>query len=45
MAVNFKTESEVQEYLKNLGIEYRFGCYSEKKPEGRKSNLKLMKNV
>lgn len=33
MAVDFKSESEVKEYLKNLGIEYRFGCYSEKNPE------------
>lgn len=33
MAFNLKSESEVKEYLKNLGIEYRFGCYSEKKPE------------
>lgn len=24
---------EVQEYLNNLGIEYRFGCYSEKDPK------------
>lgn len=35
MAYNFKSESEVKEYINNLGIEYRFGCYSEKKPEGR----------
>lgn len=34
MSVNFKDESEVKEYLNNIGIEYRFGCYSEKKPEG-----------
>ncbi|CAG9854446.1 unnamed protein product [Phyllotreta striolata] len=33
MAYNFKSESEVKEYINNLGIEYRFGCYSEKKPE------------
>lgn len=31
---NLKSEEEVKEYLKNLGTEYRFGCYSEKKPEG-----------
>ncbi|KAK9305838.1 hypothetical protein QLX08_003336 [Tetragonisca angustula] len=30
---NFKDEKEVQEYLKNLHIEYQFGCLSEKKPE------------
>ncbi|KAJ8921178.1 hypothetical protein NQ315_013650 [Exocentrus adspersus] len=33
MAYNLKSESEVKEYINNLGIEYRFGCYSEKKPE------------
>lgn len=32
---DLKSESEVKEYLNNLGIEYRFGCYSEKKPEGK----------
>lgn len=26
-------EEDVDEYIKNLGIEYRFGCYSEKRPE------------
>ncbi|CAM1329165.1 COA7 (predicted) [Pycnogonum litorale] len=31
---NFRKEEEVQEFLKNLGIEYRFSCYSEKKPDG-----------
>ncbi|KOX78533.1 Sel1 repeat-containing protein 1 like protein [Melipona quadrifasciata] len=30
---NFKKEDEVREYLKNLYIEYQFGCLSEKKPE------------
>ncbi|KAJ8984103.1 hypothetical protein NQ317_017312 [Molorchus minor] len=33
MAYNLKSESEVKDYINNLGIEYRFGCYSEKKPE------------
>ncbi|KAJ8950780.1 hypothetical protein NQ318_011273 [Aromia moschata] len=33
MSYNLKSESEVKEYINNLGIEYRFGCYSEKKPE------------
>ncbi|KRT85845.1 hypothetical protein AMK59_1025 [Oryctes borbonicus] len=33
MAYDFKSESEVKDFLHNLGIEYRFGCYSEKKPE------------
>ncbi|XP_078052205.1 uncharacterized protein LOC144478310 [Augochlora pura] len=30
---NLKDPEEVKEYLKNLYIEYKFGCYSEKKPE------------
>ncbi|XP_044764155.1 cytochrome c oxidase assembly factor 7 homolog isoform X2 [Coccinella septempunctata] len=30
---DFKSEEDVKEFLKNLGIEYRFGCYSEKNPE------------
>lgn len=34
MAYDFKSETDVKEYLQNLGIEYRFGCYSEKNPEG-----------
>lgn len=34
MAVNFQSETEVKEYLETIGIEYRFGCYSEKKPDG-----------
>ncbi|KAL7639290.1 UNVERIFIED_CONTAM: hypothetical protein RMT77_009779 [Armadillidium vulgare] len=32
MAVDFKNEEEVKEYLENIGIEYRFGCFSEKNP-------------
>ncbi|ETN59080.1 beta-lactamase hcpA [Anopheles darlingi] len=30
---DLKNESEVKEYIDKLGVEYRFGCYSEKKPE------------
>ncbi|XP_053670726.1 cytochrome c oxidase assembly factor 7 homolog [Anopheles nili] len=30
---DLKDESEVKEYIEKLGVEYRFGCYSEKKPE------------
>lgn len=41
MAYDLKSESEVKEYIHNLGIEYRFGCYSEKKPEGNNFNLLL----
>ncbi|KAL1501545.1 hypothetical protein ABEB36_006847 [Hypothenemus hampei] len=33
MAFDLKSESDVKEYINNLGIEYRFGCYSEKKAE------------
>ncbi|XP_066994110.2 cytochrome c oxidase assembly factor 7 homolog [Anabrus simplex] len=33
MAYDLKDESEVKEYIENLGIEYRFGCYQEKKPD------------
>lgn len=36
MSYDLKSESEVKEYVEKLGIEYRFGCYSEKKPEGEK---------
>lgn len=39
MAFDLKDEGEVKEYLENLGTEYRFGCYHEKKPEG---NLKVV---
>ena len=31
--VDYTRQEEVDEYLKNLGIEYRFGCYSEKNPK------------
>ena len=34
MAMDFKSETDVKDYVERLGIEYRFGCYSEKKPEG-----------
>ncbi len=29
-----KDISELEEFYKNLGIEYRFGCYYEKNSEG-----------
>lgn len=35
MAWDLKTDEEVKQYLDNLGTEYRFGCLSEKKPEGK----------
>lgn len=34
MAYDLKSEEDVKQYLKNLGTEYRFGCFSEKNPEG-----------
>ncbi|XP_043496931.1 cytochrome c oxidase assembly factor 7 homolog [Polistes fuscatus] len=33
LSYNLKKPEEVKEYLKNLHIEYKFGCYSEKNPE------------
>jgi len=33
MAYDFKKEDDVKEYIKNVGIEYRFGCFSEKDPQ------------
>jgi len=33
MSFDLKSEEDVKEYVENLGIEYRFGCYNEKKPE------------
>ncbi|XP_064477035.1 cytochrome c oxidase assembly factor 7 homolog [Ornithodoros turicata] len=34
MPYDFKKEEEVKEFLENLGIEYRFECFHEKKPDG-----------
>ncbi|KPM06454.1 hypothetical protein QR98_0049300 [Sarcoptes scabiei] len=42
-----KEKEEVQLYLKNLGIEYRFSCFSEKNPEDSdyvKANKVLQEN-
>lgn len=36
-AFDLQKESDVKEYLEKLGVEYRFGCYSEKKAEGNVS--------
>ncbi|CAB3367196.1 Hypothetical predicted protein [Cloeon dipterum] len=33
MAVDMKKEEDVKEFVEKLGIEYRFGCYSEKKAD------------
>lgn len=41
MAVDFHSESDVKDYLEKLGIEYRFGCYSEKRPEGKPNQLEF----
>ena len=34
MMYDLKDEEQVKEYLKNIGIEYRYQCYQEKNPEG-----------
>ena len=31
--VDLKDSEEVKDYIENLGIEYRFGCYHEKDPK------------
>ena len=31
--VDLKDTTEVADYIENLGIEYRFGCYHEKDPK------------
>jgi len=33
MSLDLQSESDVKDYIEKLGIEYRFGCYSEKRPE------------
>ena len=33
--VDLKNPEEVKQYIENLGIEYRFGCYKEKDPKGK----------
>lgn len=35
MSYDFKSEKDVKEYIKNLGIEYKFGCLSEKDPQSK----------
>lgn len=30
-------EKETEEYIENLGIEYRFSCFHERDPEGETS--------
>lgn len=44
MAYNLKSEEDVKLYLKNLGTEYRFGCLSEKNPEGAQLHILLLCN-
>lgn len=41
MAFDLQSETDVKDYIEKLGIEYRFGCYSEKKPEGERKILRL----
>lgn len=33
-AYDLRDEKQAKEYLKNIGIEFRFQCYSEKSAEG-----------
>ena len=35
MAYDMSKEEDVKEFLDNLGTEYRFSCFSEKKPESK----------
>jgi hypothetical protein len=35
MAFDLKQETDVKEFVENLGVEYRFGCYHEGKPDGK----------
>ena len=44
MAWDLKSEEEVKEYLENLSTEYKFGCFSEQKPEGKHIDNLLLKN-
>lgn len=45
MAFDFRKEEDVKQYLHNIGIEYRFGCYSEKKPEGKISCISVPDSI
>lgn len=40
MSFDLQSETDVKDYIEKLGIEYRFGCYSEKKPDGIYHNIK-----
>lgn len=35
----FKTKEELIEYINNVGIEYRYSCYSDRNPEGERNCL------
>ena len=35
MMYDLKNEEEAKEYIKNVGIEYRYQCYHEKRPDGK----------
>ena len=43
--VDLTDEEDVKEYLDNLGIEYRFGCYSEKNPKACQLLGEFMESV
>lgn len=42
---NLKEPEEVKDYLKNLHIEYKFGCYKEKNPEGKDTGIANNSNL
>lgn len=35
----FKNREELDEYFKNLAIEYRYACYSDRSPEGKQTKV------
>jgi len=44
MAQIFKEKEELEQYFDNLGVEYRYSCYSDKNPEGELLCLDLITN-
>lgn len=40
MTIEGQSETEVKGFLDKMGTEYRYGCFSEKKPDG---NLNIFK--
>lgn len=42
MIIDFKPEADMEEYLKIIGIQYRFSCLSENNPEGYCVNISFL---